>query len=338
MFSPSLAFLRQVFTPRLRGFDQQTIKASATPATVYRLILEYDGRPAGPASTILKVVQPDWPGDPDGHDRERRFYADLAPGLELNHPLLYYEGVDPDSQCRLLLLEDLGASHRFPPPTHAWSWDELRCLLRTYARLHVRGEGCLPPAGQRAWLMSRHETRWTAGGITQMVNDLGTQGIWPPLSHLETLLQRTLDEIEAAAGWPITLLHNDVYPPNGGLPAGLERGEAALIDWEMAGWGHAELDLAYMFTQPFCSSSRLDQTAALHYYWQERRRWEGTTPSAAEQLARQRQANRLLALSLVPVAHHVAAHPFPSGSAPAVYWASMFGVLYRRLQELVSNE
>lgn len=337
MFSPSLALLRQVFTPRLRCFDRQTIKASATPATVYRLILEYDGRPTGPASTILKVVRPDWPGDPEGHDRERRFYAELAPGLELKHPHLYYAGIDPDSQCRVLLLEDLVGRHRFPPPTHAWTWEELRCLLRTYARLHVRGENCLPAAGQRDWLMSRHETRWTAEGIVGMVSDLAARGIWSPLPHLEAFLQRTRDEIEAAAGWPVTILHNDVYPPNGGLPADLERGEAALIDWEMAGWGQAELDLAYMFTQPFCSASRLDQTQALRYYWQERGRWEGIIPSTAEQLARQRQANRLLALSLIPVAHRVAAQPFPTGSAPAVYWASMFGVLYRRLQELVND-
>jgi aminoglycoside phosphotransferase (APT) family kinase protein len=133
-----------------------------------------------------------------------------------------------------------------------------------------------------------------------------------------------------------TVLHNDVYPGNVGLPYD-PGGEAALVDWEMVGWGMAELDLAFMFTQPYRSARQIDRTAALDYYWDQRQRLEGRVPGAEERQARQRHADALWALSLVPRAQEVARSPFPPGSAPADYWDAMYGVLYERLADLCSD-
>jgi thiamine kinase-like enzyme len=135
------------------------------------------------------------------------------------------------------------------------------------------------------------------------------------------------------ADYPETLLHNDVCPPNCGLPPNAD-GECVLVDWEMVGWGLAEMDLAYMFMQPFASERMLDRSEMLEYYWQQRHVLEGVRQPADVERATQRYADAVLALWLVPVAHRVTARPYPEGSAPGDYWEGMFGVLHGRLKAL----
>ena len=89
----------------------------------------------------------------------------------------------------------------------------------------------------------------------------------------------------------------------------------------------AELDLAFMFTQPFRSERNIDKQAALNYYWDQRHALDGGRPLASERQAAQAHADALWALSLIPVAHKVATHPHPPGSAPALYWNSMHTVV-----------
>jgi hypothetical protein len=137
-------------------------------------------------------------------------------------------------------------------------------------------------------------------------------------------------------------LHNDIYPPNVGLPRERTGGDAdsdgqltleqvVLIDWEMVGWGLAETDLAYLFLQPYRSAAAVNREEALEFYWQERRRLEGDVPTAAERRFRQAHADGLLALWLLPVAARMATTPHPVGSAPHTYWSEMFQVLGERL-------
>ena len=103
------------------------------------------------------------------------------------------------------------------------------------------------------------------------------------------------------------------------------------MDWEMVGRGLAELDLAFMFLQPFGSHRKLDRAAALAFYWRERERIEQPMVSAGERDRRQRYADALWALWLIPVAHKMAHYPFPPASPPRIYWESMFAVLADRL-------
>jgi hypothetical protein len=204
-------------------------------------------------------------------------------------------------------------------------------VLRTYARFHVAGRAALPD--DRAWLLPRYEARVRTTDVLAQADELRRWGVWGPLPRLPQLVARTLDGIRRLESHPVTLLHNDVSPANVGLPRDL-RGSGVLVDWEMLGWGLPELDLAYMFTQPFRSAEGLDRTRMLDYYWDRRQALEGTIPPPAQRRWRQRHADAVLALWLVPVAHRVAAHPFPAGSAPRRYWRSMFGVLYERLGAL----
>lgn len=337
-YSPSLDFLRQVVAPDIRAVTAEAIKVSASPSVIYRLTL-IRADVNGIFSVIVKRIAPGWPDDPSGHERECRFYRCLLPCLNLPQPNVYYVGVEPGSDFYVVVMADVAGQYRFPPPAYTWTQAEIQAVLRTYACLHVQGQRCLPPVAKRGWLMARHEERVQARAheLPQMVTSLVERGIWRPLPGFPRLLEETLAEMDRLAGEPVTLLHNDVYPPNLGLPSDLAQDDALLVDWEMLGWGLAEMDLAFMFLQPFRSHCALDRQAALDYYWAQRRKLEGKRRTAVAQQSIQRYADALWALWLVPVAFRMARSPYPAGSAPRTYWDSMFGVLGERLQQLCQD-
>jgi hypothetical protein len=235
-------------------------------------------------------------------------------------------------------MEDLAASFRFPSPRHRWTEEESGPMMNAYAMLHHAGESCLPPPDARAWLVDRHEARLeaTAGELPAMAQEVARRGMWPELPGLARLVEQNLATGRQLADGPVTVLHNDVYPPNIGFAhQPLEsRPRAVLLDWDMVGWGLAEMDLAFMFLQPYRSHCLLDRTAALEVYWRQRAKLAGFTFDPAARKARQDYADALWALWLVPVAFRMATSPFPPGSGPRVYWESMFSILGERLEAL----
>lgn len=334
-----LPLLQRVVHPRITRCNSLLIKISSSPARVYRLQIDDMAGDAGAATFILKVIAPEWPDDPAGADREWRFYSALHPRLALSRPHIWFAGIEPICGQRVVLMEDIGPDYRFFAPQHRWTEPEARCLLRAYARLHSHGERCLPAADQRDWLyrISLFAMPWRTTDLAALAHDLASKGVWPPLPRLEHLIRTVFAALPAFTAGPATLLHNDVTPANAALPHDLSRGEAILYDWEMVGWGRAELDLAFLFTQPFGSERNLPKQAVLAYYWQQRYLLDGIRPSAEECEAAQRQAEALWALSLIPVAHRMASHPHPPDSAPALYWRSMHPVVAARLQYLISE-
>lgn len=337
-FTLSLDFLRQRINPQIAGFTVHLIKQSGTPASIYQVRLAHSLNGRSPHSAILKVIAPEWPEDVHGPNRELHFYAQVRPRLKLDRPRLYGAGIDATSQCRYILMEELTAEYTFYPPAHLWTRAEAACVLRTYAYLHVQGQGALPRAEERAWMWSYHRPAWEGERLLAMAALLAEQGVWGALLGLERLIERTLaaDGGFVAAG--VTVTHHDVFPPNVALPPDLENGRGVIIDWEMGGWGMAEMDLAYFFLQPFGSSRRIERGEALAIYWGERERLEGRRLTAEERAVRQAHADGLLALSLIPVAHRAVTRPFAAGSFPSLYWDSMLGVLYERLKALCEEK
>jgi len=329
----SLSLLRQVVSPHIVGFRNHIIKAGIKPTRIRQVALEYQEGHLGVPSVIVKDIAPHWPDDPDAIDREQRFYRQLHPHLGFQDLHIYYTGVDLETQHRVIVMQDLSAGYRFPSPRHRWTWDEICCALRAYAHLHVRGRDCLPSTQERGWMFNVQEIRWSPQDLLRMADELAAWGVWGSLPHLKRLVAQTLADAQHLADYPVTVIHNDVYPPNVALPFDLNQ-EAVLIDWEMVGWGIAELDLAYMFMLPFRSTQNIRRQEALDYYWTQRAMLEGQRPPAQETLAVQRHADAVWSLYLIPVAHRVANKPYPPGSGPRAYWDAMFGVLYERLEEL----
>jgi hypothetical protein len=333
MFSPSLEFLRRVVSPEVSGFKAGKIKTNAGPSAVQRVFLEYPRKQPGIATVILKSIGPHWPDDAYVQDREVNFYVDLLPRVGLHRPALYHAGIDEQTGERLIVLEDLSNRYRFPSPAYIWQPAEIRCFLRTYACLHVHGRGCLPPANARAWLLTYQQPQWDPEDVLTAIVELVGRNIWEPVSGADRLVAAALAGLNDFPDQPVTLLHNDLYPPNIGLPGDLGE-NAVLIDWEMGGWGLAEFDLAYLFMQPFQSACRVGRQEVLEAYWSHRQDIEGRIPAAGERTAALWLAEALFALAMVMVAIKVAHHPYPPGSAPHAYWAAMFGVLEQRLREL----
>jgi hypothetical protein len=339
--APSLAFLREVIHPDLSAFISTLFKVSASPSKLYRLTLMYKngGGKGKPDSVILKRIAPEWSDDPYGHVREVHCYSRIVPALELPRAHLYYTGQCPDSDDFLLITEDVSDHYRFPPPTHCWTEAEMRPILRTYAHLHTRGASVVDAVRTEGWLFPRHEERVLAmaAELPGMVETLMQMGIWSSAPLFPALMERTLREIETIASMPPTLLHGDVYPPNLGLPHNLDEPHVLLVDWEMVSWGMGEMDLAYMFCQPYRSHRAIHRAAALDYYWAERARLGGQLPSPTERALRQRYADTILLLWLIPVAYRMAHTPFPPDSPVRHFWDSNFSVLGERLQELCNG-
>jgi len=324
----------EIFGPRARVLGVTTLKRSAGPSIVYRLRVADQ---AGKSRTLIaKRAAAGREGDPVDHQREARFLRLLAEAeFDIPRPYTYYAGPMAASGDWLAVVEDVSAAYRFPDATQPWSMDGLRPVLAAYAAFHARGTAALAALGDREWLFPPYQGRVeaVAAEMPALVESLVAAGIWQPLPAFGTLLERTLRELEATPGWGATLVHNDVTPANAGLPRS-GQGLAMLIDWEMVGSAPAELDLAYMFLQPFDNACGVDRQAALDCYWDARRTLEGRVASPAERAATQRRADALLALWLVPVAARRLLTPFPAGSSGRVYWDSMSGVLERRLREL----
>ncbi len=206
MFHPTLDWLRQVVDPAICSFSDLVIKTGATPTAIHLVARDSSSGPPGVASVIVKVIAPDWPDDPCGPDRELTFYAHLLPQLGLKQASLYYAGVDPETQHRVIVMEDL-IGYRFPPPTHRWTPAEARCMLRAYARLHTAGGSCLPPEGHRGWMwrMALQERCWMAADLLKMIDDLIGWGVWAPLSQIEGLVEATLARGAELNSRPLTL-------------------------------------------------------------------------------------------------------------------------------------
>ena len=334
MFEPTLDFFQRALGSSFNGFRLEFIKAGVEPSRVDRVILESAAGQSHPDTVILKRIAPDWPHDPLAGDRERRFYTELLPRLDAPHPRLYHAVVDPDTGYRVLLMEDLAADYAFRDRTHIWTADEVRPMLRTYARLHAHGPAALPD--DRSWLLPRHESTWRADEVRRMIHGLVGATAMSPLhvDRFDQLVDRVQAGMDRFACEPPTLLHNDVYPPNVALPHALEGGDAMLIDWAMAGWGLAEMDLTYLFMQPFRSACALDRLETLRYYWQQRELIEGRDYPLEERLAVQAHADALMAVWFVPVAHRVWTTHQASGQPLVPYWEAMFGVLKDRWIEL----
>lgn len=337
LYRPAIRFLREAVHPGIIAARSELLKMSAAPASVQRVHLAYTGTQPCRTTVLVKHILKS--GQEDLYDavRELRFYRELAPRLDIPLPQVYYAGPEPAGDGYLLVLEDLEVSYRFHEPSYVWSREELFRLLRAYARLHVAGTRVLPPLAERGWLMTYLQEIKPAQKLPWMAAELTRLGFWPPLTGIE----RLVEEAQAAyQGWdqhPVTVLHNDVYPPNVGLPLD-PLGEVILVDWEMAGWGFAEFDLAYLFIQPFGSARCLTRQEALAFYWGQRQKLEGIFPGQAERELVQRQAEILLCLALTVVAYQAALNPYPMGTAPAIYWQAMYKVLAGEIRRLGLSE
>jgi hypothetical protein len=226
----------------------------------------------------------------------------------------------------------LSPAYRIPHPPYQWTQRELQAILRAYAILHT--SSLLPPSSERGWLNPRHESQLDFDLLREQVSTVQRAGIWGELPELPDLIAYARASCRKYADTRVGLLHNDTTPTNAALPADLDLQPAMLFDWQDAGIGMSEMDLAYMDLQPFQSARLIPRRELFSIYWQMRAEIEGDLPSPQERAARQLHADLIMALWLTRPASRVATHPYPEGTYPRMHWDSHFGIVYNRLKEL----
>jgi len=323
-------FLSRVLGREVHAGRYTTLKQDGLPSAVYRIeVQESRGKSH---YLIVKLVERDWPGDDEGHLREAHFYREIARRLTWNGPPVYYAGLEPAGERHIIVMADCSRTHRFLPATHAWTLDELRPALTAYARLHAGSRELRLSPTERAPLIPRLEerVRRQASALPGMIAELADLGVWPLAPEIEPALGRFLEEMAAYEALPASVLHLDFTPGNVGLPVD-PLAQAIIVDWEMASWGLPEIDLSYVFTQPYGNARFLEREQLLTAYWHTSEELGLDAPTPSQQRERLRYAERLWTLWLIPVARRVARQPFAPGTAPAIYWQKMFPLLYDRL-------
>jgi len=235
---------------------------------VYRLTLHG-------ASAILKVssraLMPDYLrlGHPESHVAEYLFYTELLPLLDIPAPkLLLGERLADD--LNYILLEDVSPHHVIPSLDHEWSTAELLLVVEVYAALHGRAPQALAKHASLAWLKQDPRQEYNPERahtlLAALYDNAWTRAIVAPVflhPRLEVVLTGLLT---ALAHMPPTLLHNDFYPLNIGLPRDAT-GKAVLMDYQLLGLGPGMLDIlniGFLHPQPhFCS---IDRDAVLGHY------------------------------------------------------------------------
>ena len=272
-----IEFWREILRAPLARVETTIIKEGYLPSAVYRVQLE-SADEATPRSVILKCARPPWGDDASRREREYCVYAELVSQIPIRQATRYFSQLGDESNHTHIVMQDLADDYIFYPETHAWTWSEAQAMLRVLAQLHSAGERLR--VSERAYLMPRLCTRWSPSRAREMFADLlNTSWLHARMiradSHVDAALNALPRLEHIAANEPLTLVHYDIYPPNVAFTRNATQPDAVLIDWAAATADIAEIDLAFLFQQPYKSARLLDWRTALRFYWDERARLTG---------------------------------------------------------------
>ena len=138
--------------PGARVADVVVLSEFTTLATKLRLGLQYEADSApGPASVFMKAFLDEgasraWIGEP-----EARFFAELAPTLELRMPTAVYAAIDEATRHGIVVLEDMEAQGvTFLGALSPYAPDQADATLGELAKLHAQSWDS--PQLAQAWL------------------------------------------------------------------------------------------------------------------------------------------------------------------------------------------
>lgn len=328
------------------SFRTTFIKEGFLPTSVQRVHFE-GADDSLPRSAILKCARPGWQNDPCGAEREARVYTELLAHIPISLPARYLVSLGGAQDHTQIVLQDLEPDFAFYPEAHKWTWHQGRAMLRTYARLHAYGQ--MLAVSQMPYLMPRLHARWSPAGARAMFADLAktaelSDKVRPALPWVDVVLKLLPALQELADKEPPTLIHYDAYPPNIAFARRDDQADAVLIDWALATCDIGEIDLAFIFTQPYQSDQLLDWREALRYYCERKAELTGCGYNWGERVEVFRYARiQAVFASLVPI--HRAwqkaqrdGTPFSANSSdPFVrFYIAMLDDLIERLGEIAA--
>jgi aminoglycoside phosphotransferase (APT) family kinase protein len=186
-------------------------------------------------------------------DRELAIYRLNLASLRCTMPALYGLYADPDRRATVIAMEDLTGRVRQHGPERdaAWPQDDLDAVLRGLARFQA------PAFGVRGRPMRE---RLAAAGVGHLQAEQALP-LWRSLAdHAEDALsawagsdtvkqlRQLIDRFDAWYGQYValgqTVIHNDFTPRNIALRGQNDHAELCAYDWELAGLGSPQRDVA----------------------------------------------------------------------------------------------
>jgi Ser/Thr protein kinase RdoA (MazF antagonist) len=223
----------------------------AVTSRVTRLRLESDPPGAAPDSVAVKVANPAWTHGSALHEREVRFYRELAAGHDLPAPRCYHADFDPETGAFVLVLEDLGdvvPGHRLDGLDRAEAVAVAEGLADLHRRfwgraelrdLEVRGHD----ADRIARTLATFADRWPA------IEASGKYSIGDELRRvLPAVRHRYAAGMLAISSQPQTLIHADAHVENFFLEATPQGLRLILIDWQNPCFGHCAFDVSQLIS------------------------------------------------------------------------------------------
>jgi hypothetical protein len=223
---------------------------------IARIGLDYDRAETGaPGSLIAKFLVA--PLDPDVkeavfrsrmHEREFRFYRDVAPDIALRTPRLYYGALKPGTPECVLLLEDLAPAKTLNM-LEGCTAEDAALVLQQLAMFHAAWWE-QPRLGEMDWLpafdaQAENDQRLYAQAwdiFLLKVGNLLPEG----LVSLGARLKLHVAGVKRYLGQqPQTFLHGDFHLNNLLFDSTSGTRTLAIIDWQACGRGRATRDIAH---------------------------------------------------------------------------------------------
>lgn len=278
-------WLDEVLTPCFPGVHvaaTTVVEELRTIAVKIRFRVDYETNPSGaPDALCVKgYFAPEHDSFASVGLVEARFYADVAPHLNVRMPPCVHAGIDPETEHGLILMEDLVAEgSTFLTALSPYTADQTAATLEQLAQLHTAD-----PAAIRA-----HDTSFLAPRLERYLTYISEEQLQTQLDDGRAdglpLGIRRADRLRAgiaalaahSAANAASLVHGDAHAGNLYLdPAG----EPGMIDWQVVQWGAWELDVAYHVGAVLDVDDRERNERALLGHYLEAARAQGGDPPA----------------------------------------------------------
>ncbi len=241
---------------------------------ILRIEIAYEnGRGEGPRTLVVKLPAADrdlreriW----QIHEKEIRFYKNIADGMELRTPRCYYSAVDTENLKCVLLLEDL-APARPGDQLAGCSIEEAENVLFHLAQMHasywenprLRAIPDLPPFDARAERWQENYPQWWESFVEQFGHQIPKTVL--PIG--EQLKGKTLKIYRLLMNIPNTFVHGDFRLDNMFF---YDNGSIAVIDWQGYAYGPASWDVTRFVVGSLDPEVRRDHEAGLLRFYHER--------------------------------------------------------------------
>lgn len=273
-----------------------------------RLGLTYDERAGAPDTAFAKMASPDPAhraaiGATGMGAREARFYADLAPSLDMRIPEGYYADTDDDGNF-LLLLEDLSV-HDCKMSDGTWGIpaDLAAGALADLASLHVRFEDPARLEAVRPWVTERPAAtpEFTAPMLRQVIDANADVLSDAYVDVAELYIADPQAMIDLWDQGPPTFIHGDTHIGN----VFVDGDRVGFLDWGLVAVTTPMRDVSYFITMSMLADERRPNERDLITHYLDARRALGgreITMDEAWQAHRIHTGYTVLAsfLSLVP--------------------------------------